>query len=147
MTSAIRSQIISSTAAAPGAKAGTSKEIHGLKRKVLEKNSAPALHGMQACSKPTSAAVPARAEQAIPTTRQSRRRAQEKLVNIEEESTQSEDDENKWIAEDVQRGRAQAKVIQIKQKERKPGYCENCREKYDDFEEVSSSYRLFFLHK
>ncbi|KAJ5773077.1 Regulatory subunit Dfp1/Him1 central region [Penicillium paradoxum] len=37
MTSAIRSQMISSTAAAPGAKAGLSKEVHGLQRKVLEK--------------------------------------------------------------------------------------------------------------
>ena len=142
VTSAIRSQIISSTAAAPGAKAGTSKEVHGLKRKVLEKNSGPALHGIQACSKPALAAVPARAEQAIPITRQSRRRAQEKLVNIEEESTQSEDDEEKWIADDVQPSRVRTKLVQIKKKELKPGFCENCREKYDDFEEVSISYVL-----
>ena len=143
VTSAIRSQVISSTAAAPGAKAGTSKEVHGLKRKVLEKNSAPALHGIETRSKPASAAVPARAEHAIPLTRQSRKKAQEKLVNIEEESTQSEDDEEKCTADDVQRGRARTKVITIKQKDPKPGYCENCREKYDDFEEVSI--RLFCL--
>ncbi|KAI5297550.1 hypothetical protein KEM56_004738, partial [Ascosphaera pollenicola] len=38
ITSAIRSQMISSTAAGTGAKAATSKEVHELKRKVLENN-------------------------------------------------------------------------------------------------------------
>ena len=137
VTSAIRSQMISSTAAAPGAKAGTSKEVHGLKRKVLEKNSAPALHGIQVRQRPASATGPARAEHAIPVTRQSRKRAQEKLVHIEEESTQSEDEEDVWRAEEVQKGKVlQSKSIKVKPKDPKPGYCENCREKYDDFDEV-----------
>lgn len=133
VTSAIRSQMISSTAAAPGAKAGTSKEVHELKRKVLEKNSVPTLRIIKGPS-----VEPARAEHAIPVTRQSRRRAQERLVHIEEESTQSADDEDVWRAEEVTREAVvRGKCIKAKPKDPKPGYCENCREKYDDFEEVS----------
>src|SRR5262249_11294280 len=41
VTSAIKSQVISSTAAVPGAKAGPSKELNALKRKVLERNNMP----------------------------------------------------------------------------------------------------------
>jgi len=134
VTSAIRSQMISSTAAAPGAKAGTSKEVYGLKRKVLEKNSAPTLRVIKG---PAAPAEPARAEHAIPVTRQTRRRAQERLVHIEEESTHSGDDEDVWRAEEVTRERVvQSKCIKVKLKDPKPGYCENCREKYDDFDEV-----------
>ena len=133
ITSAIRSQMISSTAAAPGAKAGTSREVHGLKRKVLERN-APALHGMHAGQRPPVPPGPARAEQAIPVTRQSRRRAQERLVHIEEESTQSED-EDIWQAEAQRVAVVASKPV--KHKDPKPGYCENCRERYDDFDIVS----------
>ena len=133
ITSAIRSQMISSTAAAPGAKAGTSREVHGLKRKVLERN-APALHGMHTAQRPPMPPGPARAEQAIPVTRQSRRRAQERLVHIEEESTQSEE-EDVWQAEAQRVTVMESKPI--KHKDPKPGYCENCRERYDDFENVS----------
>jgi len=134
VTSAIRSQMISSTAAAPGAKAGTSKEVYGLNRKVLEKNSAPTLRVIKG---PAAPAEPARAEHAIPVTRQTRRRAQERLVHIEEESTHSGDDEDVWRAEEVTRERAvQSKCTKVKPKDPKPGYCENCREKYDDFDEV-----------
>ena len=138
ITSAIRSQMISSTAAAPGARAGTSKEVHGLKRKVLEKNSAPGLHGIKGPYIPTAAVGPARAEHAIPVTRQSRRRAQEQLVHIEEESTQSGDDEDIWRAEEVIQPEkvVQSQCVKAKPKDPKPGYCENCREKYNDFDQV-----------
>lgn len=134
VTSAIRSQMISSTATAPGAKAGTSKEVHGLKRKVLERN-APSLHGIQAPQRLQASTAPARAEQAIPVTRQSRRQAQERLVHIEEESTQSEEDGDVWQQEAHKVAVNESKIIQIK--DSKPGYCENCREKYDDFDDVS----------
>jgi regulatory subunit for Cdc7p protein kinase len=43
ITSAIRSQVISSTAAAPGVKAGLSKEVNELKRKVLERTNTGSL--------------------------------------------------------------------------------------------------------
>ncbi|KAL9027520.1 MAG: hypothetical protein Q9196_003966 [Gyalolechia fulgens] len=133
ITSAIRSQMISSTAAQPRAKAGTSKEVHGLKRKVLEKNSGPALQTstVQKTADPLGAA---RAERHIPIARQrqSRKQAQERLVHIDEESTQSEDDEDVWRPEEVR----QEPMVEMEapKADTKPGYCENCREKYDDFD-------------
>ena len=133
VTSAIRSQMISSTAAAPGAKSGLSKEVYGLKRKVLERN-APALHGVEAPKPPPTFAAPARAEHAIPVTRQSRKRAQERLVHIEEETTQSDGEEDVW-REEAHRTTVNASK-HIKVKDPKPGYCENCKEKYNDFDDV-----------
>lgn len=135
ITSAIRSQMISSTAAQPGAKAGTSREIHGLQRKVLEKNSGPALQATRAPQRGVDPLGAARAERHIPLARQTRRQAQERLIHIDEESTQSEEDEDVWRTEEVQR--RQAVKIEASKKELKPGYCENCRDKYDDFEAVS----------
>ena len=136
ITSAIRSQMISSTAAAPGAKTGLSREVHGLKRKVLEKNSGPVLGNIQANQRISGTLGVARAERNPPVARQTRRKAQEMLIHIDEESTQSEEEEDIWTAEEVQR----AEVVLNKHtaaKDPKPGYCENCREKYDDFDEVS----------
>ncbi|KAL8651802.1 MAG: hypothetical protein Q9226_004542, partial [Calogaya cf. arnoldii] len=100
ITSAIRSQMISSTAAQPGAKAGTSREIHGLQRKVLEKNSGPALQATRASQRSVDPLGAARAERHIPLARQTRRQAQERLVHIDEESTQSEEDEDVWQTEE-----------------------------------------------
>lgn len=143
MTSAICSQRISSTAAAPGVKAGTSKEVHGLKRKVLEKNSGPALSSFQTRQRSLDPAGIARAERNIPTARLSRRQVQEPLIHIDEESTQSEEDpqEDVWLAEQHQsKDQLLNKGMNVKEKEQedlKPGYCENCREKYNDFDHVS----------
>lgn len=136
ITSAIRSQMISSTAAQPGAKAGTSKEIHGLKRKVLEKNSGPALINIHARRESIDPAGNGRAERNIPAARQTRRQAQETLIHIDEESTQSEEEDDVWIAEDARSKRQQLRKV-LEKKDPKPGYCENCREKYDDFDDVS----------
>lgn len=135
VTSAIRSQMISSTAAAPGAKAGTSKEFQGLKRKVLERNSRPALNKIQVSQKPSAHLGPARAERSIAAVRQTRARTQELLIHVDEESTQSEG-EDVWRAIELKRtGKLLSK--RIEKKDLKPGYCENCRDKYDDFDEVS----------
>ncbi|KAI4102165.1 MAG: hypothetical protein L6R37_004530 [Teloschistes peruensis] len=139
ITSAIRSQMISSTAAQPGAKAGTSKEIHGLQRKVLEKNSGPNIPTtattMHKNPEPLGAA---RAEQHIPLARQTRRQAQQRLVHIqEEESTQSEEEEDVWRTAEVQRKQVvptAPSVNQAPRKDPKPGYCENCKDKYEDFD-------------
>lgn len=135
ITSAIRSQMVSSTAAAPGAKAGTSKEFQGLKRKVLERNSGPGLNGIQVSQKKKVHLGPARAERSIAAVRQTRARTQEALIHIDEESTQSEG-EGVWRAKALKRtGKLLSKKIE--KKDLKPGYCENCRDKYDDFDEVS----------
>ena len=137
ITSNIRSQMISSTAAAPGAKAGTSKEVHGLKRKVLEKNSAPAINSLQHKQKELDSIGEGRAERTIPAARRTRQRAQTPLIHIDEESTQSEGDEDVWMTEDVRNQSRQQQ--QVMEKNPKPGYCENCREKYDDFDDVRDS--------
>ena len=141
ITSAIRSQMISSTAAAPGAKAGTSKEVHGLKRKVLEKNTRPPLNSFQTRQRNVDPAGTARAEKNIPMARLNRRHVPKTLIHIDEESTQSEEDEDVWLAEDQRVKEKQlekaAKEKEPKGKDMKEGYCENCRKKYDHFDDVS----------
>ena len=135
VTSAIRSQMISSTAAAPGAKAGTSKEFQGLKRKVLERNSGPNMNNVYFPPKTSNTSGSVRPEKGVIATRQISTRAQEKLIDIDEESTQSEPDEDIWRADEgrkVERPPSRS----IEKKDPKPGYCENCRDKYDDFDEV-----------
>lgn len=131
VTSAIRSQMISSTAAAPGAKAGTSKEVHGLQRKVLEKNSGPTSLGLTSSHRMTDMSAAAREDG---TSKGSRRKAQEKLGFIDEDPSPAE-------LEDAKRAEAarKAKAVQKRKSEKrdpKPGYCENCMDKFEDFEEV-----------
>ena len=123
ITSAIHSQMVSSTANAIGGKAGTSKEVHALGRRVLEKNSAaPALTTSRRMNVLSLAAQDNAGAQKRKTTRQ-----------------ESFNDEN----EDLRRAeRKQAKPAQRRRPvERAPkaGYCENCMDKFDDFDEVSSA--------
>lgn len=150
ITSAIRSQMISSTAAAPGARSGTNKEIFGLKRKVLEKNvSAPGVNGHPLRHQSLDPAAVARAERAIPASRQTRQQAQRNVVQVrpDDDSTQSDEDEDVWLAEGARKTMVNSKKQAPGKKGRvivKPGYCENCREKYDDFDEVSRAIYLGF---
>lgn len=147
ITSAIRSQMISSTAAQPGAKAGTSREVHGLKRKVLEKNTAPGpTHAQTRHSAVESAAV-----RPALVTRQTRQQvqqyAQQKLVQQGEESTESEP-EDVCLAEGVRKPGQRVKKSSLEKETRigqKPGYCENCREKYEDFDDVRNSQLLTYV--
>lgn len=128
VTSAIKSQMISSTAAAPGGKAGASKELNALKRKVLERNNMPAAY----LNDVRTAINNADADAAL--TRVTKRKA-EAMQLIDEEGvvvTDEEQQKPRRKARPVVRKRAVAKEL-------KPGYCENCREKYNDFEEVSSA--------
>ncbi|KAJ4513021.1 Cdc7p-Dbf4p kinase complex regulatory subunit [Exophiala dermatitidis] len=136
LTSAIQSQMISSTAAT-GVKAGTSKEVHNqLKRQVLERThtgslsvgSIPSSHRMNDLAgalKTVRAPAPQRAAKS---------RAQEKLGGIQEEDGDSHADD--LAAERATQAAARRK--KAVKRDPKPGYCENCRDKYDDFEEVSS---------
>ncbi|KAG2414332.1 hypothetical protein HFD88_003523 [Aspergillus terreus] len=133
ITSAIRSQMVSSTAAAPGAKAGVSKEVHELKRKVLEKSNGVVSAGTAPSSyRPAnvSALKANRAQGNLP----GKLNPAEKLGNvIEEDTTHSEGNETS------KRRPSNNKAAPQKKRERrrdpKPGYCENCRDKFDDFEE------------
>lgn len=131
LTSAIQSQAISSTAAT-GVKAGTSKEVHQLKRQVLERGytgslsvgSIPSSHRMNDLAgalKHARAPAPQRAAKS---------KAQEKLGGIQEEVDPYADDA---AAERAAQSTRRKKTVK---RDPKPGYCENCRDKYDDFEEV-----------
>ncbi|EMC99505.1 hypothetical protein BAUCODRAFT_82627 [Baudoinia panamericana UAMH 10762] len=143
ITSAIRSQYISSTAissTAPGAnfRVGDSKEVSALKRKVLERGaSVPSNHSM-----PSSYMNDMRAainNDRDPPPRAAKRKAQETLGVLYED------------AEDGSRASKQRKQAPKRQKpierDPKPGYCENCRDKFDDFDEhcLSRKHRKFAL--
>jgi regulatory subunit for Cdc7p protein kinase len=65
--------------------------------------------------------------------RAAKSKAQEKLGGIHEEDPYADD----LAAEKAARAAVRRKK-QPAQKDPKPGYCENCRDKYDDFEEVST---------
>jgi regulatory subunit for Cdc7p protein kinase len=131
ITSAIRSHIvssISSTAAGPGGRAGHSKEVQQLKRRVLEKNSGPSVNSM-----PSSYINDIRAavnQEHGPPPRAAKRKAQESLAGITEDMTLSEQ-------ETANRRLAALRRKKVIEKEAKPGYCENCREKFNDFDDVS----------
>ncbi|ORY12879.1 Dfp1/Him1, central region-domain-containing protein [Clohesyomyces aquaticus] len=132
ITSAIRSQMISSTAAAPGARAGNSKEVNQLKRKVLENSAnshSSVMNDMRAALNQENG-QPMRA---------AKRRAQATLGHIDEDMVHSDDErQTRKIAPVIHRRKTT-------EKELKPGYCENCREKFNDFDEhvVSRKHRRF----
>lgn len=121
ITSAIKSQMISSTAAAPGARAGTSKELHQLSRKVLEKNSAP---NSTTSSYMTDIRAAINGDRA--PTRAAKQKAQETITGARDGTEEPEKQNGRRVI--VSTGK---KSIE---KELKPGYCENCREKFDDFD-------------
>ncbi|KAF2874307.1 sporulation-specific protein 6 [Massariosphaeria phaeospora] len=133
ITSAIRSQMISSTAAGPGARAGNSKEVNQLKRKVLEKNSVPSANSAHSSAmNDMRAAINQDCPQPI---RAAKRKAQETLGYIREDS--DEEKQARKVAATRRRKTAE--------KELKPGYCENCRDKFNDFDEhiLSRKHRKF----
>lgn len=131
ITSAIRSQMISSTAAQPGAKAGTSKEVHGLQRKVLEKNSGgPGSYGMTSSHRMTDLSAAVREDLAGLATRR-----KQKLDLIEEDINPSENEENARKTEAARKAKA-VQQRKLDKRDPKPGYCENCQDKFDDFDEV-----------
>lgn len=125
ITSAIRSQMISSTAAAP--RAGNSKEVNALKRKVLEKNTVPSANTNSGHSSAMNDVRAMLNQEHVPLMRAAKRKAQETLGLI------NEDDEAEKQAKKV----AALRRRKTAEKELKPGYCENCREKFNDFDEVS----------
>ncbi|PWY76957.1 hypothetical protein BO70DRAFT_363516 [Aspergillus heteromorphus CBS 117.55] len=148
ITSAIRSQMVSSTAAAPGAKAGLSKEVHELKRKVLEKGNGglmaapapPLYHGAYATASSKTEAQDDRIGKMEPP---------ERLGNTIEDTTQMD------VNGALKRRASNRKEIVIppkkkeKRRDPKPGYCENCRDKFDDFEEhvMTRKHRRFALNR
>uniref|UniRef100_A0A2D3UQM3 Related to DBF4-regulatory subunit for Cdc7p protein kinase n=1 Tax=Ramularia collo-cygni TaxID=112498 RepID=A0A2D3UQM3_9PEZI len=127
VTSAIRSQAISSaaissTAPGIGMRAGDTKEMLSLKRKVFASKGTPM---------PTSYANDVRGainnDDSGPPPRAAKRKAQETLGVV------IEGDE---AGDHLSRSKAAApKRKKVVEKEAKPGYCENCRDKFDDFDD------------
>ena len=143
LTSAIRSQMISSTAAMPGAKAATSKEVHELKRKVLlERSNTGSLSvgSIPSSHRMTDIAGVLKNARAPAPQRAAKSKAQEKLGGIHEENPLDDDLAAEGAAHATTRKRKVAK------KDPKPGYCENCRDKYDDFDEVCETNLRFSDH-
>lgn len=124
VTSAIRSQAISSQAissTAPGfsRRMGDTKEVSLLKRKVLASNT----------SMPSSHVNDIRAainDNQDPPPRAAKRKAQETLGVVHEDEEHSQ----------RQKAKLSAPKKKKLEKDPKPGYCENCRDKYEDFDEV-----------
>lgn len=124
ITSAIRSQMISSIADQPGRRAGTSKTMIELNRKVLVGNSKgiPASRRMMDLTNATAN------NQNLAGGGMDRRRR----PGLDQRAVMRED-----RSEQERRLKAKAKSSKAATKrECRPGYCENCREKFDDFEEV-----------
>jgi regulatory subunit for Cdc7p protein kinase len=142
VTSAIQSQMISSTAAAPGAKAGTSKEVHELKRKVLERTNTGSLSvgSIPSSHRMTDIAGALKNARAPAPQRAAKSKAQEKLGGIVEEGGVLSDDE---LAVERTMHHAPVKKKKVARKDPKPGYCENCRDKYEDFDDVSADIVLW----
>ena len=135
LTSAIQSQMISSTAGT-GAKAGTSREVHQqLKRQVLERSHTASLSvgSIPSSHRMTDLAGALKTARAPAPQRAAKSKAQEKLGGIQEEVDPHEDD----IA--AERAVHASKKKKAMRRDPKPGYCENCRDKYDDFDEVRIS--------
>ncbi|KAF2706125.1 hypothetical protein K504DRAFT_386449 [Pleomassaria siparia CBS 279.74] len=135
ITSAIRSQMISSTSAQPNGRAGNSKEVNQLKRKVLEKNSGPSANSGHSSVMNDVRAV---LNQEAQPPRAAKRKAQETLGYIREDTYPEEEERHT-------RKIAVARKRKTTEKELKPGYCENCREKFNDFDEhcLSRKHRKF----
>lgn len=120
-TSAIRSQMMSSTAGGLNPKAGTSKEMQGLQRTVLQRHSTNASLGEPSAQDTTSSRSTSQL-----------RTGQPKFDMIEVPVRREK------------RTKSQA-IAKPKKRDPKPGYCENCQDKFDDFEEhiASRKHRKF----
>jgi regulatory subunit for Cdc7p protein kinase len=127
VTSAIRSQMVSSTAATPGVITGLSKEVHGLQRQVLQR------HSTATSQDPSSLRVTETSLREDNTNKRPStlsRTSSRRLELIDEEARGKEGADDARLAKRA--------VIRKKPRDRelKPGYCENCAEKYPDFDEV-----------
>jgi regulatory subunit for Cdc7p protein kinase len=128
-TSAIRSQMISSTSGLLGVKAGTSKEIHGLQRKVLQKASTPVV------------------SQDLSSRRLTAEMSHDSNTFIRSASVGGHSQRKMDVIEEAEEIKSRAKLrrtvsvtktkVKTKARDPKPGYCENCQDKFDDFDDVS----------
>nr|POE49137.1 hsk1-interacting molecule 1 [Quercus suber] len=132
ITSAIRSQAISSAAissTAPGAaRRIDSKEVTALKRKVLERGASITSNHSMPSSYMNDMRVALNNDE--PPPRAAKRKAQETLGVLHE------DDESTRDIRGPKHRRPAPKSRKPASKDPKPGYCENCHDKFEDFDEV-----------
>lgn len=129
ITSAIRSQMISSTSGINGAKAGTSKEVHGLQRKVLQKATTPASHDPSS-RRLADISVDVASSRSTHMARQTSRTVHAQDDDCHSQRTVAA------AAEGKERKLRSQQTLKSK-KDLKPGYCENCQDKFADFDEAS----------
>lgn len=139
VTSAIRSQAISSaaissTAAGVNKRVSDSKEVNALKRKVLERGNSTTSNFSMPTSYMNNVRAALNDDDDNPPPRAAKRKAQETLGVLHED-----DEDNADNIRPAHRKPAPRKKKPV-QKEPKPGYCENCRDKFDDFDDVSQYY-------
>ncbi|KAI1435409.1 hypothetical protein GGR50DRAFT_656430 [Xylaria sp. CBS 124048] len=133
VTSAIRSQMVSSTAVTPGVIAGLSKEVHGLQRQVLKRQTSAVSQDLTSRQTTETSFREDNSTQRPPTLG---RTSSRKLELIDENSAEDKKTEDPKLSKrDAPR----------KRRDLKPGYCENCADKYADFDEhiESKKHRKF----
>ncbi|CCC12594.1 hypothetical protein SMACR_07001 [Sordaria macrospora] len=142
LTSAIRSQMVSSTTGVLGAKAGISKEVLGLQRKVLQKANVPSLSQDSGSRRLAEIGVDgAQCTRAASLGNPTRPPMPEIWEDDEARKQEQAKKERKL------RRTASTPAPQTKPKPRdpKPGYCENCQDKFEDFDAhiLSRKHRRF----
>ncbi|KAI1458743.1 Dfp1/Him1, central region-domain-containing protein [Annulohypoxylon moriforme] len=139
VTSAIRSQMVSSTATTPGVITGLSKEVHGLQRQVLKRNSTAT---SQDFSSRRNGETNVRDEVPAKRSFSTMSRTSSRKLDMIEETASAKD--TQAVSKAVPRV-AKRETAQPKKAELKPGYCENCAEKYADFDEhiLTKKHRKF----
>ncbi|KAI2466876.1 Dfp1/Him1, central region-domain-containing protein [Annulohypoxylon bovei var. microspora] len=138
-TSAIRSQMVSSTATTPGVITGLSKEVHGLQRQVLKRNSTAT---SQDLSSRRNGEASFRDDIPMKRSFSTMSRTSSRKLDMIDETVAGKDAQ--VVSKAVSRV-AKREATQPKKAELKPGYCENCAEKYADFDEhiLSKKHRKF----
>jgi regulatory subunit for Cdc7p protein kinase len=132
VTSAIRSQVVSSNANMPGGKAGTSREVQNLQRKVLAKAN-PTSQDPSSRRLGTGHSIDGPSSRLASFAKPSGR----VLESVEEAPA----GERRAV-----QAKAQMQALpQKSKKDMKPGYCENCQDKFDDFDDVSNPSRTLVM--
>ncbi len=102
-----------------------------MQRKVLEKNSGgPASYGLASSHRMPDIRSAVREE-----ARSAKGKGPEKLALIEEDSQYDDVEENPRRVEASRKPR-EVQQKKVAKRDPKPGYCENCQDKFEDFDEV-----------
>jgi regulatory subunit for Cdc7p protein kinase len=131
ITSAVKSAMISSTTGGLAPKAGTSKEMYRLQRKVLQRNSVPLTSGTSSSRRVPIGESGQHDTASFMRSNSMGRPTSTKLQAVEEEERRPTEKLRRTASVPVS-----ANQTKPKKKELKPGYCENCQDKFEDFDQV-----------